>query len=488
MRLDRRQLVVLAVVVLGIAVQLALLWPLRMGPDVDEVHRLADERLQRRLGVLGDPWHGDLPEIRDERRFLRVLVSYSRTNFFVDGDAVRGLEYEMMLAFEDHLNRNAARPEDRVALVFVPVPFADLLDALEDGRGDVVAAGLTVTPERADRVAFSRPYMTGVREVVVQGPDADHLDGLDDLSGRRVHVVAGSSYARHLGALDAVRVREAAPYMEIGDVLELVEAGAWDYTVADLHLARAWAGALPDLTVREDLAVHEGGRVAWAVRKDNPRLLAALNRFARTVRQGSFLGNVLTRRYLTAGEHLVPPDEDDGLSRFRTLEPVFRKYAEEFGFDWLRLAALAYQESRFHQDKTSHAGAVGVMQVLPATARSVGIPAKDIRTVEGNIEAGVRYLAHLRDQVFDDGDLSRGPRMNFITAAYNAGPTRVRELRREAARQGLDPDRWFGNVEHLASRTVGRETVDYVLAVNKYYVLLAGLADYMTRREVEDAD
>ena len=313
--------------------------------------------------------------------------------------------------------------------------------------------------------------------------------------GRRVAVVAGSSAAEYLEALNQalhakdmedVRIREAEPYMEIGDLLGLVDTGAWSYAVTDLHLARLWAGTLRNLRVREDLVVHEGASLAWAVRKDSPELLRQLSAFSRTVRTGTALGNVLQRRYFTPGERLTPSAQGADLSRFRFLEPHFKRVAENLGIDWLRLAAVAYQESRFRQHLVSPAGAVGVMQVLPSTATSPSVNVTEYRTDYGNIRAGGRYLVHLRDEVFNDPGLSRQARMNFAIAAYNAGPTRIQELRRDARANNLDPDRWFGNVEYLAGKAIGRETVDYVLGVNKYYAILAGLADYMTRQEAAE--
>ncbi len=484
------------ILTLGALALVSLLRPEWIGRTTPEqLARQADRVLARRLGPLGEAWTGDLPQIRGARRFLRVLVSYSRTNFFVDGDDLRGLEYEMMLQFEEYLNRNAPGSADRLALVFIPIPFGQLLSALEQGKGDLVAAGLSVTPERQKRVAFARPYMKHVREVVVLGPDARPVQTLDDLAGRSVHVVAGGSAAEHLAALnttlaaknrDAIRVVQAEPYMEAGDLLHLVSVGAWNYAVTDLHLAQLWAAALPGLTVREDLVVHSGGQLAWAVRKDCPKLLAELSAFARTVRQGTQLGNVLQRRYLTPGVRSLSGADNDEISRFRSLEPHFRHFAEALHFDWLRLAAVAYQESRFHQDKISPAGAIGVMQVLPSTAKIPVVNVRNIHTARGNIQAGARYLAHLRDDVFNDPELPQTARMNFVIAAYNAGPTRIQDLRRQAQTLGLDPNRWFGSVESLAAAQIGRETVEYVLAVNKYYAILAGLADYMTRLEATD--
>ncbi len=478
-----------AAALLGAAAVLGLLALLVPWPFAPRAPLRDGDPAGRRLEPLTRPWTGDLPAIRAGRRFVRVLVDYAPPGFYVDDGALRGLEYEMMRAFEEHLNARAARLQDRLALVFVPRERAQLLPALVQGGGDLVAAGLVIPETPGPGLAYSRPYLTGVSLVVVEGPDSEPLTGLDDLAGRVVHVEAGGAapsalaeFSRGLEArgLDGVRVRPAEDYLHAGDVLELVHAGTWPRAVVEAHLARAWAGALPGLRVREDLAVRNGLALGWAVRAASPELLGALDAFAATVRTGSYLGNVLQRRYLASGDlPAEPPDERD-LGRLRELAPLFRRAAQRHGFDWLRLTAVAYQESRLHQDKVSPAGAVGLMQLLPSTARAAGGGA-DITTAAGNIMAGAAYLAHLRDEVFAEPGLEPAARMNFVLAAYNAGPTRIRELRRQAPEHGLDPDRWFGGVEHLAARDVGRETVDYVLGVNKNYFILAGLAAYLAR-------
>jgi membrane-bound lytic murein transglycosylase MltF len=150
------------------------------------------------------------------------------------------------------------------------------------------------------------------------------------------------------------------------------------------------------------------------------------------------------------------------------MQHLFRRYAGEYDFDWLMVAAQAYQESRLDQSVRSGVGAVGVMQVLPSTAADIGV--EGIEELEPNINAGVKYLRYLHDQYFADLPLDRRNRHLFAFAAYNAGPNRIRRLRATAERVGLDPNVWFGNVEAVAAKEIGTETVRYVSNIAKYYV------------------
>ena len=428
------------------------------------------------LERLARPFTGDLPEIR-ERRYLRVLVSYSKTNFFFDNGRPRGFEHELMSRYAKALNRSANRSE-RLHLVFVPTPFERLIEDLLRGRGDVAAAGLTVTPERAERVAFTEPYLPRVDEVVVMHRGAGALETLEDLAGRRVYVRAGSSYAGHLEKLSRgfagagrppIEVIEADPDLATEDVLELVNAGVVELTVADRHLAAAWSEVLPEIVVRGDLAVHQGGAIAWAVRRENPELRASLDAFVRNNRKGSLFGNILFNRYYRGSKWIANPLTAAERAKLEELIAIFRKYAEQYGFDWLALAAQGYQESGLEQGRRSSAGAIGIMQIKPSTAADKNVGVADIHLLENNIHAGAKYLAFLRDRYFDDPAIEPAIRVDFAWAAYNAGPARVRRLRRTAAERGLDPDRWFYHVEQIAAEEIGRETVDYVANINKYY-------------------
>jgi len=426
---------------------------------------------------------GDLDAMR-KRGFIRVLVSYNRTNFFLTGAgdehvgvAAKGFEHAFMEQYRKFVNRKLSHRQPPLQMVYVPVAFDRLLAALNQGEGDIVAAGVTVTDQRASKVAFSRPYLSNVSEVLVTHGDVVGIDTLADLSGRRIPVVRGSSYAKHLDELSdrlkqqgmaPIVVEQAAASLETEDMLELVNAGALTMTVADDHLARLWVGVLPNIKVRNDLAINQGGELAWAVRKDNPALLKSLNRFVGANRKGTLVGNILFQRFYRDRRWVSNPTGNSGRVKLKKLAGLFRKYAKRYGFEWMLLAAQAYQESGLVHSARSHKGAVGIMQIKPATARDKHVAINNINQLEPNIHAGVKYLAFLRDRYFSGPQFSDEDKVYFALAAYNAGPGAVRKMRAHARQMGLNPNRWFGQVELAALRHIGTETVTYVRNILKY--------------------
>ncbi|MCC6170568.1 MAG: transporter substrate-binding domain-containing protein [Gammaproteobacteria bacterium] len=450
-------------------------------PPVDgaELAAEAQDSFARALGLdlANDRWRGDLDGMV-QRRYLRVLVPYSKTLYFVDlGGRQRGISHDFMRAFEDDLNQRLGRTELRVHAVFVVVPRDQLIPALLDGRGDVVAANLTITPARARQVAFVEPVARAVHEVVVTGPGAPPLGSLEDLAGHEVFVNPSTSYHEHLRALNdrfrnagraPVTLRAAPGHFETEDALEMANAGLAPVVVADAYLARFWAQVFPAIRVREDLVVHEGGEIAFAVRPGSPKLKAALDDFTRRHRQGTTFGNVTLHKYLRQTRWARPATAPQELRRFESLVELFRRYGEKYDIDWLLMAAQGYQESQLDHSRRSAVGAIGVMQIMPATGRELDVG--DIRELEPNIHGGVKYMRRMIDRYFADPAVGATDRMLFSFAAYNAGPARVRALRAEARDGGLDPDRWFDHVERVAARRIGRETVQYVSNIYKYYV------------------
>ena len=410
---------------------------------------------------------------------VRVLVTYKKTEYFVVNGQQRGFEYELMEQYERFINKGKKKGQLHFDVVYIPVPFDKLLSNLIEGHGDIVAAGLTITPERKKRVAFTNPYVEDINEVVVTHKSDKRIQSTDDLSGRIVYVLRGSSYVQHLTALSdkfkkegkaPVYIVESDPYLATEDILELVNAGIVELTVADSHMARLWASVLPDIAVHENVTVNTDGQIAWAVRKNNPELLANLNKFLRTHRTGTELGNVLFTRYYENTRWIQNPLSESSRDRLEKYHALFQKYANEYNFDWLLVAALAFQESRLNPKKKSPRGAVGLMQIKPSTAKDKNIRIKDINKVDNNVHAGVKYLAFLRDRYFSSPKIEPGSRDHFTLAAYNAGPAKVRKMRAKAKEMGLDPNVWFRNVERAAQQMVGSETTRYVANIYKYYL------------------
>ena len=381
--------------------------------------------------------------------------------------------------FEKSINERLGTGHLKLHVVLIPVEFDQLLRGLEEGYGDIAAAGLSITPRRQQRVDFGTPLSREVKEVIITGPGAPSLASIEDLSGKTVHIKPGSSYRESLEDLNEsflanhralVDIVDVPPLLQDIDLLEMVSAGLLPMIVMDDYKARFWAGILNDLQVREDLVIQSGRHIAWAFRKNSPLLAAEVNEFSHTHRQGTLMGNILIKRYLKNTRWVNNALDPTGLSRFEDTIRFFELYADQYDFDHLMIAAQGYQESGLDQNARSSAGAIGIMQLLSSTASdpNVGIP--DIENVESNVHAGTKYLDFLRKRYFDDPKIDPFNRALFSFAAYNAGPARVRGLRRKAEEAGLDPNKWFNNVELIAAREIGRETVQYVSNIYKYYL------------------
>lgn len=446
----------------------------------------AEAEMQGSLDRVVEEWTSDLPQILKENRPVRILVSYNRTNFFLVEGAMRGMEHDLMQAYRKFLAKQ--HKKQVVRIVFVAVPFDKLIPALLEGRGDVIAAGLTVTDRRKKEVAFSAPYRTGVNEVIVGSPKVAPIQSLDDLSGRHVLVLSGSSYAEHLATLNtrlvehrrkSVRVEIADRHLITEDLLELTARDMVEYTVADSHRAEIWKTALPGIQIFADTPLHTGGELAWAVRPGNKELLKSLDAFAKTVREGTLIGNMTFKRYYENSDWVKNPHANADKKKMDKLMVLFKKYGKQYDIDWLKLGALAYQESRLEMNTRSSRGAVGIMQVLPSTATGKIVNVQDYKTLEGNIHAGTKYLRFLMDRYFKD--VEPEARVDFALAAYNAGPARIASLRKTAKAMKLDPNRWFGNVEYAAYRKIGSETPTYVANVQMYYAAFKSI--YRTQVE-----
>lgn len=420
---------------------------------------------------------GDLPQIR-ERRLLRVLVSYNRTNFFHTDKGTKGIERDLMVAYEKYLNRGPRKERYKTHIVFLTRPFNQLFDALAKGEGDIIASGLTITQEREEIVDFTTPYITNIDEILVSHKQAKPICRIEDLSGEQVVVVANSSYVVHLRqinlalgglGLEPMEIVQADELLEAEDILEMVNAGLFTYTIVDSHIAKIYSQVYKDLVFDDQFIIRNGGQIAWAINKNLPKLKKSLNTFIENyARPGRYLGNVVYRKYFENPQWIKHPLDFTALDKTPCLQYYLEKYAQFYEFDWYLIAAQAYKESKFNQKLVSKRGAYGIMQIKPSTAKSRHVKISNIKNnMENNIHAGIRYLAFLRDHYFDKPQYSEADKINFALAAYNAGPGRIRQLQRIAKRKGLDPNKWFYNVEIVARNQIGHETVNYVTVIQK---------------------
>jgi membrane-bound lytic murein transglycosylase MltF len=267
-----------------------------------------------------------------------------------------------------------------------------------------------------------------------------------------------------------VVIRPADENLEDGDILEMVNTGVVPITVVDSVAAEFYRKLLPNLTIRKDLEIASGGMLAWAMRKGTPRLRSEVDQFLRGHHVGTTFGNVVTRRYFRDNPWIRNPTRPEDRHRFDEVVGAFRKYGAEFDLDPLLLLAQGYQESGLDQHRRSHAGAIGVMQIKPSTAAGAPIGITGVDRLENNVRAGAKYLRFIIDRYYRDQPMTPLDKEIFAIASYNAGPARIAKLRRQAQELGLDPNRWFQNVELVVSREIGRETVDYVGNIYKYYL------------------
>jgi membrane-bound lytic murein transglycosylase MltF len=439
--------------------------------------------------MVEEHWTGDLDGMI-ERNLIRVLVVENQIHYFVDGATLGGLVYDALELFEDELNRKLGRKAIRVNVVYLPVHRGEIIPALLEGRGDLAAANLTVTRERLAKVDFGRPWSRDVREIVVTGPASPPLEDLSDLSGQRVVVPRATSYVSSLEALNQrlkkegrrpVKIDPAPEALETGDLLEMLNAGLIPLVVADDHLARFWAQVFDGITLREDLVLREEGPIAWAFRKKSPKLRAEVDAFVERYPVGSLVTNMKLNEYLRSTRYVKGTRDEADRRRFEEVTPLFQKYAPEYGFDWMLVLAQGYKESGLDQSARSPAGAIGIMQLLPATGKAMDVG--DIRQADANVHAGIKYLRSMLERNFADATLEGEEQALFAFASYNAGPSRVVRLRAEAEKKGLDPNRWFDNVEAIAARRIGRETVRYVRDIYKYYVAYKLAAESRAIRE-----
>ncbi|NIQ19957.1 MAG: transporter substrate-binding domain-containing protein [Gammaproteobacteria bacterium] len=443
------------------------------------------------LDHAGDPRKGNLDGML-EHGFIRVLTTYNPLFFTFDGIEQNGLIVELTRAFENYLKEQFGKKARHLRVLLLPVSRDKLIQNLLAGKGEIIAANLTITTERVEQVDFSDPLYSDISELVITGPAAPDVKSFDDLILTGLHVRESSSYYEHLTLLNNSRKQEkkrkipihkADELLEDHDLLEMVNAGILPAVIVDSHKAELWAQVFTKIKVHDDLAVHSGRSIAWAVRKDTPKLLEAVNGFVKTARKGTLLGNIMINRYLKNTDWVENVRDNKSRQRYEETIEIIKHYSGRYDFDWLMIAAQAYQESKLDQSKRSPAGAIGIMQVRPSTAKDPNVGINNIHEAENNVHAGVKYLRFVRDRYFSSKKIDPVDRLLFSFAAYNAGPANITKARKQASKMGFDPNKWFGHVEVAASRTISREPVIYVRNIYKYYVAYKLIEDIRRERE-----
>jgi membrane-bound lytic murein transglycosylase MltF len=459
------------------------------GQTPDKPAAQATKRPYSLVDLTQQKFTGDLDGMI-QRRLIRVLVAYSKTHYFVYKGTQGGLTYDFGRMFENDLNNKLKKRHIRVHVVFVPVARNNFMPALLEGRGDIASANLTITPERLKQVDFADPWYKDASEIVVTGPGGPPISSLQDLSGKEVYIRKSASYYESIEKLNAdlrnagkaaVKVKIAPEELESEDILEMVNAGLVKMTIIDRHIAEFWKQIFTKIVLHPEAAVRRDGEIATMIRKNSPKLKAALNEFLTRYPEGSKTRNVLLQKYLKNTNFVKNVTSKDEIAKFEATVKFFRNYGDKYEMDYLLMMAQGYQESRLDQSARSPSGAIGVMQLLPATAKEMGVG--DITKIEPNIHAGVKYIRFMMNQYYANEPMDPLNKGLFTFASYNSGPGRIAQLRKEAAKRGLDPNKWFNNVEVVAAEKLGRETVQYVSNIYKYYLAYKMVAEQRGERE-----
>ncbi|MDX1402573.1 MAG: transporter substrate-binding domain-containing protein, partial [Kiloniellales bacterium] len=310
------------------------------GEEAGDVEARDEDAL---LELATKPWKGDLDGMY-QRGYIRVLTVYNPLFFFYDGAEQKGIGHDITQAFAERLNKGRPKGAPPMRILQMPVARDELLPALIEGKGDIAAANLTVTEERSKLVQFSDPAYTGVSELVVTSPKAGVIASFDDLADLGLHLRESSSYFTHVTALNEKRkaegkaeipVTKVDENLEDYDLLEMINADLMPAIIVDSHKVAFWAKVFQGINVHQDLAVNTGGKIAWALRKDNPLLLKEVNAFWKESRKGTTLGNIILKRYLGSTKWVDNALSGDGWARYQNVISIIKTYAGKYDFDWL---------------------------------------------------------------------------------------------------------------------------------------------------------
>ena len=414
-----------------------------------------------------------------KRRNIRVLVIPNPIGFFHDKGQPRGATYEGMEEFQKFANKKLKKGTLRVKVTYLPVATAQIEAALTEGMGDLVGNAVFITPEREAKFAFSTPIQTNVTQIVVSGPAFPAFSNLEELGGKGIFVSPLTVAYQDLQKVNAdlakagkkpILIKTVDKNLTPDDLVQMVNAGLIPATVTTSDRAELWSKVLGNLKSHTDVVIASAGQTAWVMRKNNPKLKQLADEFMSAHGVGTSFGNTLLRRYLKNTKWVNNSTSKAEMDKFLSTMQIFQKYAAQYDFDYLMIAAQGYQESMLDQKRKSRRGAVGVMQVLPKYAAAPPINIPNVTQTDANIHAGVKMLRNIADTYFKDPQIDPVDRTMFVFASYNAGPSRIAGLRRKAKERGLDPDIWFENVELVAAQDIGQETVTYVGNIYKYYV------------------
>lgn len=396
----------------------------------------------------------DLEAIKS-RGYINALVDNNSTSYFIYKGVPMGYEYELLQLFAKHLGVGLK--------IKVTSGVERAIEQLNRGEGDILAFPLTVSKERKKYVTFTKPQYNTYQVLVQRKPDQwrkltqrqlnDSLvRDLTDLVGRKVYVIGGTTHAMRLENLseeigtDIEIIRDTIT-TETESLIRKVATGEIDYTVADHMLAQVNAAYYDNIDIATVLSLPR--QVSWAVRRNSTQLETALNEWLSLIKKEATFMIIYNRYYKSPRTSLMRLQSDYSSLGGRQLSPyddLIKEGAKELGWDWRLLASLVYQESHFIPTGESWAGARGLMQLMPETAKRFG--ATDLNDPRQSMKAGVGFLKFL-DKYWSQKIPDQRERLKFMLASYNAGLSHIIDAYKLAEKYGKDPQRWDGNVELL---------------------------------------
>ncbi|WP_318465942.1 MltF family protein [Photobacterium leiognathi] len=437
--------------------------------------------------LAGPTYTGDL-SVLEKKRVIRVLVSADLGFYYIENGSPKGIIAELLHHFELDIHKTAPK----VNIQVIPVHRDKLLKYIVKGYGDLAVANLTVTEQRKKMVAFSDPVLSGINEVIINNVDAPEITDIVQLSDQEIWVRKSSSYYQSLlevnnrlllQHLQPMKIHFIEETLEDYELLEMVNLGLMNMTVLDEHKMKIWKDLLPKLRINTAFVLRSNGEIAWAMRKDSPKLMALVNDYITQIKSGTLLGNVIYNKYLDSQGWIDNLLSDNNIDKMEKLSDLFYKYASEYDFDYLMMMAQGFQESGLNQHKISNKGAVGIMQVLPSTARDKYIDIPNIYNSDNNVHAGIKYMRYIQNNYLNDNRLNYDNKMYMTLASYNAGPGNIRKMRRYAKESGYNPDIWFNNVEVVTRKHIGKQPIVYVTNINRYYIVYKQLMSLKKYRE-----
>lgn len=415
-----------------------------------------------------EPVSRDYDQIKEDGK-LTVLMGNSSSSYFIYRGQPMGFEYELLALF--------AKDEGLELEVIIVDDLNEVFELLNKGEGDVVAANITVTKERAKKVAFS-DYLITTRQVLVQRKPKgwENLSWNDvrkglirnqlDLIGKEVHVRQNSSYYSRLLSLSDeiggdIDINTVGGNIETEELIKKVALGDIDFTIADEHIAQLNATYFSNLDVATPISFPQ--RLAWATRSNSTGLVAAINNWIKKNRKGSDFNHLVMKYYKNQKAYLqrsVSGFHSQYGGRVSIYDASFKKYATISGWDWRLIASLAYQESKFNNELESWAGARGLMQMMPATARRFG--GDSIMSAEKSIQVGINYLNYLND-FWQKTIPDSAQRLPFVVASYNAGIGHVLDANRLSVKYQNEELNWDVSSFFLLNKSQRRFYSDKVV-------------------------